>query len=116
MTRPLSPHLKIYAPQWTSILSILHRLTGIGLGLFWIFCTFLFWQTKTYPEKDFSVLFQWIVDGGIFCFFYHLLNGIRHLFWDLGWGFGLERAEKNGRVILIFSILLTIFFEVWIAS
>lgn len=117
--RPLSPHLSIYKPQLTSVLSILHRLTGayLYLGLI-IFSWFLF--TLTYfPTviEDYALcldncliakfITKLMLFGWSFALFYHLLNGIRHLFWDIGKGFELKTTYFTGKLVVIFAILFT---------
>ena len=113
--RPLSPHLQVYKPQLTSVLSILHRITGIGLGI----GTFLlaWWLVSAaYGPDHFeaaqSFIGSWfgrvLLFGFTFSLFYHLCNGIRHLFWDAGWGFQLKTAYASGWLVVIASIGLTI--------
>ena len=87
--RPLSPHLQIYKPQLTSILSILHRATGIALSMgsiilvFWVIALTLGDTTYTLYLKVINNWFgKLILFGFTFALFYHLSNGIRHLFWD----------------------------------
>jgi succinate dehydrogenase / fumarate reductase cytochrome b subunit len=114
-SRPLSPHLQLYKPQLTSILSIIHRFTGITLviGLFafvcWIMAVALgeptFNKIQSYFRSWYgqSALFGWS-----FCFFYHLCNGIRHLFWDIGLGLNLSIVYRSGWLVLYSSITLTL--------
>ena len=113
--RPLSPHLQIYRRQLTSVLSILHRFTGIGLavGLLYLVCWLVaaasgleaFDRLQTFNGTIIGrlLLFGWSV-----AFFYHLLNGIRHLAWDAGWGFELPAAYKSGYAVLIGTAALTL--------
>lgn len=112
--RPLSPHLQVYSPQISSMLSILHRATGVALyiGAFLVAALLV---TLTYGAENFAVAIeliqhpvgQVVVIGLTFCLFYHLLNGIRHLFWDAGKGFELHNMTLSGWLVFIFSILLT---------
>jgi len=112
--RPLSPHLQIYKPQLTSVLSILHRLTGIALSLGTIPLT-LWIITLTRGEADYNCLVnffgswfgQFLLFGWTYCFFYHLANGIRHLFWDAGYGFDLKSVYTSGWFVVIISIALS---------
>jgi succinate dehydrogenase / fumarate reductase cytochrome b subunit len=113
--RPLSPHLQIYKPQLTAITSILHRFTGIGLsaGILYLLCWLL--AVAQGPEafdrlQDFngSIIGRILLFGWSVAFFYHLLNGIRHLAWDAGFGFELPTAYKSGYAVLIGTVVLTI--------
>lgn len=113
--RPLSPHLSIYKPQMSSVLSILHRITGAGL---FVGALILVWWiiVGVYSSFNPNVLlwnFWNSLIGKIllFCWsaalFYHLLNGIRHLFWDVGMGFKVPTADKTGMAVLFGTVLLT---------
>lgn len=113
--RPLSPHLSIYKPQLTSMLSIFHRLTGgalfVGgfLLLGWVFS--LVWGEASYQmmmnflESPLGIV---LLSGWLFAFYYHLLNGLRHLYWDMGRGFDLETTYRTGWIVLGGSVLLTV--------
>lgn len=112
--RPLSPHLTIYKPQITSMLSITHRLTGLfnALGL----VIFAWWILSLALGPDafhyFSTFFacwcaQLLLVGWTLSIAYHLSNGIRHLVWDTGAGLSLEAATISGITVLITTILLT---------
>jgi len=113
--RPLSPHLQIYKPQLTSVLSILHRLTGlwlvVGAALLvaWLMAaahgaaTFDAAQILAGGWFGRSLLFLWA-----FALFFHLCNGIRHLFWDAGFGFELKTVYLSGWTVVIVSLLLTL--------
>ncbi len=112
--RPLSPHLTIYRPQYTSVLSILHRITGVALSLGAVLVVWWLVAAATGPEyfayAD-GVLTSWIghlvLIGSAWALSYHTANGIRHLFWDMGYGFELGTAEKSGYAVLIASVVLT---------
>ncbi|MBH68283.1 MAG: succinate dehydrogenase, cytochrome b556 subunit [Rhodospirillaceae bacterium] len=112
--RPLSPHLQVYKPQLTSVLSITHRLTGIALSLGTIFI--ICWLIAIASGEKYYSVFQYIITewygmaillGFTWALFYHLCNGIRHLFWDVGYGFELSTAYKSGWATLVGSIILT---------
>ena len=115
--RPLSPHLQIYKPQITSILSILHRMTGVSLSIgsliivLWIVSLSLGAESYSYFA---SIANHWfghlVLMGFSFALYYHLSNGIRHLFWDLGYGFEIKIANISGIIVIISSLLLTIIF------
>ena len=113
--RPLSPHLQVYRPQITSLLSITHRFTGIALAIGAMF--FTYWLlSAAYGADKFAlaqVLFrswigQLILWGFTFSLFYHLANGIRHLAWDAGWGYELDKLRISGWLVLLFSGSMTI--------
>ena len=115
VNRPLSPHLQIYRPQMTSLLSITHRATGIVLaaGSVLFFCWLM--AAIIGPEEFAMVqglLGSWfgqmVLWGITFCLFYHLSNGIRHLAWDIGWGFGLDKVQMSGWLTVIFSVLMSV--------
>lgn len=113
--RPLSPHLQVYRPQITSVLSITHRITGVALavGTLMLTCWLIAAATGNAAFSAVSaflgsplgmlMLFGWSV-----ALFYHLANGIRHLFWDAGYGFDLPTAEKSGYAVLIFTVVATL--------
>ena len=114
--RPISPHLQIYKPQITSILSIAHRFTGIILYLstflisFWLFCSAFINDLKIVLD---NFLFSSV--GKIFLFFitlsfiYHFLNGLRHLIWDLGYGFNIKNVYLTGFLIIILTLSINIY-------
>jgi succinate dehydrogenase / fumarate reductase, cytochrome b subunit len=113
--RPLSPHLQIYRPQLTSVLSILHRFTGLGLVLgsallvAWLIAAahgaaaFDVAQAIAGAWYGRALLFLWA-----FALFFHLCNGIRHLAWDAGLGFELKHVYLSGWTVVILSLLLTL--------
>ena len=112
--RPLSPHLQIYKPQITSILSIMHRLTGVGLSVGTILI--VLWLTSLSLGESFyeyyiifvkSVFGKLILIAFTFALSYHLSNSIRHLFWDLGYGFELDVVFKSGVVVIFSALVLT---------
>ena len=114
--RPLSPHLQIYKPQLTSVLSITHRGTGLALGIGAIF--FVWWLSgAAWSDTCFraaqafwgSWLGKLFLLGWTFSLFFHLLNGVRHLLWDIGFGFDLPTTYRTGWTVVAFSVLLTLF-------
>ena len=112
--RPLSPHLQIYKPQITSMLSILHRATGIALSIgrailvLWIVALTLGQDTYLMYSNLINNWFgKLIIFGFTFALFYHLSNGIRHLFWDAGYGYDLKHAYISGVAVIISSLSLT---------
>jgi len=113
--RPLSPHLQVYKPQLTSVLSITHRGTGVflSLGALALTCWLI---TLAISVELFNGFHQYMVTwygklfltGFIFSLFYHLANGVRHLFWDAGLGLEISTTYKSGYLMLFVSIALTI--------
>lgn len=119
--RPLSPHLQIYKPQLTSVLSISHRATGLALatGTFFL----VWWLLAAATSADaFSLAqafwYSWIgrllLLGWTYSLFFHLCNGIRHLCWDAGWGFDLKTTYFSGWLVVAASVVLTLI--AWIAA
>ncbi len=113
--RPLSPHLQIYRPQISSVLSILHRMTGVGMALGAVLVVWWLLAAATGPEYFAIVdglLTSWIghlvLLGVTWALAYHLLTGIRHLFWDMGYGYELETVDKTGWAVVIGSAVLTV--------
>ena len=119
-SRPLSPHLQIYKPQFTSVMSILHRLTGIAAAFGLLFVAWWLCATATGSEgwhranAVFAnplivlILFFWSA-----ALIYHLCNGIRHLIWDIGKCLDIVEARKAARAVQIATAVLTVF--LWIA-
>lgn len=113
--RPLSPHLQVYRPQITSVLSFAHRVTGVFLGACGV--ALVGWLTAaalgpgTYSTAQVllrSWLGQLLLFAGVFSFFLHLCGGIRHLFWDAGVGFRLRTIYLSGWAVVATSAVLTI--------
>lgn len=112
--RPLSPHLQVYRLPMLAWLSILHRGTGVALSFGAILLPAVLVAIATGGESYDCVmqcLSAWygkaILIGFTFALNYHLCNGIRHLFWDAGYGFDIDKADKTGIASIVVSILLT---------
>ena len=112
--RPLSPHLQIYSPQITSVLSILHRATGVALTFGTVFLVYWLLAAAYGPyafERAQIFMGSWfgqlVLLGVSFSFFYHLANGIRHLIWDSGYGFELSVLRVTGIVVVVSAFGLT---------
>jgi len=112
--RPLSPHLQIYRPQWTSVLSILHRITGvvlsIGTVLMVVWLVALAQGEQSYHSMIglmSSPLALIALVGWTLALFYHLLNGIRHLLWDTGTMLELKPARASGWIVVVLAVGLT---------
>jgi succinate dehydrogenase / fumarate reductase cytochrome b subunit len=113
--RPLSPHLQIYRPQISSVLSILHRITGVALAVgslllvYWIIAAAVGPEAFATAQALIGSFFgRLLLFGWSFALFFHLVNGIRHLFWDIGWGFELKTVSMTGWAALIAALLLTL--------
>jgi succinate dehydrogenase / fumarate reductase cytochrome b subunit len=113
--RPLSPHLQVYRWTVTMASSILHRATGValGAGALWL-AWWLLAASTGYEAFDCVQAFSTSIIGMLLLFgitwalMYHLLNGIRHLAWDLGHGFEVKTATTTGWVVIVLSVVLTI--------
>jgi succinate dehydrogenase / fumarate reductase cytochrome b subunit len=112
--RPISPHLQVYRPQLTSVLSILHRITGVALAGGTLLLAWWLVAAASGPEAYACVesfVGSWIgilaLAGFSWALMYHLCNGIRHLFWDGGLGFALEDAYASGWAVVAGSVVLT---------
>ena len=112
--RPLSPHLQVYKPQITSVLSITHRMTGVFLSMGLLAIVYYFRCLST-GEQSFETLRGLLkTPVGLlfmlawsFSLFYHLSNGIRHLFWDVGKGFELADMQRSGCLVILMACGLT---------
>jgi succinate dehydrogenase / fumarate reductase cytochrome b subunit len=119
--RPLSPHLQIYRPELTMVMSIMHRLTGAGLYFGSILL--VWWLSAAavggnYFDFVHGLLVSWfgliVVFGLSWALVHHFLGGIRHLIWDTGRGFDLPTAQRMAQINLAGSIVITI--AIWIAG
>lgn len=113
--RPLSPHLQVYRPQITSVLSILHRITGVALTFATLLLTWWLVAAAYGPEQFASAqafLGSWfgqlVLWGFTFAVFYHLANGVRHLLWDFGWGFEITQVRTTGIAVVAFAAAATV--------
>lgn len=119
--RPTSPHLQIYRWNISSITSIMHRATGVVLyfsilALSW-YLTYYTYEVNPSDSAEncdcpmnaiFENIFSLAAIAVVFSLYYHLCNGIRHLFWDLGKGFELKAAKRNGYLVFLISLVLTV--------
>ena len=119
--RPVSPHLQVYEWTVTMASSILHRATGVGLGLgtIWLAWWLIAAATggdafATVQAFTGSIIGRLLLFGFTWALMYHLLNGIRHLIWDMGYGFEVKTANASGWAVVIGSVVLTVL--VWIAG
>lgn len=114
--RPLSPHLQVYRPMYTMVLSMAHRLSGVfqSLGLLllagWLLAAASGAQAYAGAARFFAhplvrvLLVAWIV-----AFWYHLFAGIRHLVWDAGYGFDKQVARRSGEFVVLLAVLASVF-------
>lgn len=112
--RPLSPFMH-YRWQYSNALSILHRLTGVFMAagivmlVFWLAALAGGAEQYAAAVRCLSApLTQVLLFGWLAAFYYHFCNGIRHLFWDMGYGFEKAVAQKSGTIVVIAAIALTL--------
>ncbi|MCP4983596.1 MAG: succinate dehydrogenase, cytochrome b556 subunit [Gammaproteobacteria bacterium] len=118
---PTSPHLQIYRLPLTALLSITHRITGVILAFG---CLLLVWILATAAEGE--AAYQTLVPhldswygqifllGFVFSLYLHFCNGVRHLFWDTGYGFELETVDLTAKLAIALAIILTI--ATWVVA
>lgn len=119
--RPTSPHLQIYKWNISSLTSIMHRFTGVALyvsivAIVWYIIYYAYQINIAESEEVcdcpwktiFEDIFALAAIFVTFSLYYHFCNGIRHLFWDIGKGFELKDARRNGYLVVITSLILTI--------
>ena len=117
--RPLSPHVFVYKFMYTMALSILHRVTGCALSVGLLL--FIYWLVaaasgaEAYAQAQIVFahpITKIVLYGFSFAFFYHLMNGVRHLAWDAGYGLERAAARKSGWIAFLGAVVITVFF--WI--
>lgn len=113
--RPLSPFVTVYRWYPTMATSIAHRVTGIGLSLGTLLLAWWLIAAASGPEayRDFTGLAaswigQFILFGFVWSLAFHLLNGIRHLAWDMGYGFAPADANRNSWIVILLSLALAV--------
>ena len=119
--RPLSPHLQVYRPQLTSVLSIMNRVTGLAASAGTVLLVWWLVAAAAGPQSFDTVqsfigspvglfmLFGWTAS-----LFYHFFGGLRHLAWDAGWGYELDRTHMTGWAAIGATVVCTIL--VWVAG
>jgi len=114
---PLSPHLQIYRWQISSLVSITHRISGV-INLLALILIFFWLLILSFGENNYE-LFLLVVNsffgksiliGFTWSMIFHVLSGVRHLVWDLGYGFEIKTAKISGIIVIISSLVLTILF------
>lgn len=113
--RPLSPHLQVYKLKFTMVLSGLHRITGMVMGLGTVLL--VWWLVALATGQDYFDFFmglaahpigRLVLFGYTFSLIYHALNGVRHLFWDIGHGFEKQDAVRSGMAVVALTVLFTV--------
>ena len=112
---PLSPHLQIYRWHISSLLSITHRISGV-INLLALILIFFWLIALSLGESNYesflliinSFFGKFILIGFTWSMSFHLLSGIRHLFWDLGYGYEIKTANISGIIVIISSLVLTV--------
>ncbi|AGY92219.1 hypothetical protein SPICUR_06255 [Spiribacter curvatus] len=114
--RPLSPHLQVYRLPFTALTSISHRISGVLLSggalvlVYWVIAAAAGPEAYATANAILSSLpVQALIFLWTFVLFYHLCNGIRHLVWDVGYGFDLKTAQRSGQAAIGAAAVLTLF-------
>ena len=118
---PLSPHLQIYRWHISSLLSITHRISGI-INLIALILIFFWLIILSFGASNYELFLliinsffgKFILIGFTWSMIFHLLSGIRHLAWDLGYGYEIKTANISGIIVIVFSLALTIIF--WLSA
>jgi len=114
---PISPHLQIYRWHISSLLSITHRITGI-VNLLALILIFFWILTFSFSENNYELLLltinsffgKFILIGFTWSMSFHIFSGIRHLAWDMGYGFEIKTAKISGILVILSSLVTTIIF------
>ena len=114
---PISPHIQIYRWHISSIVSIGHRITGV-INIFILTLIFLWLGSLLLGEENYEIIFnffnsilgKFFIITTIWSFTFHSLSELRHLFWDMGYGFDLKTANLTGSLVIIFSLIFTVLF------
>ena len=120
VVRPLSPHLQIYRLPLAALISITHRITGVGLALGTLLLTYWVTAAACGPAAygtatDFisSWFGNLLLLGFSVALFFHLCNGVRHLVWDTGRSFELNDTARGNVFVLLGTIVLTVGAWAW---
>lgn len=115
-SRPLSPHLQVYRPMYTMVLSISHRISGVfqSIGMlllaYWLVAAASGDGAYATAAKLFgSPLVKLAIVGWIVAFWFHLFAGLRHLVWDAGYGFEKRTARRSARLVVVLASLASLF-------
>jgi succinate dehydrogenase / fumarate reductase cytochrome b subunit len=121
ISRPLSPHLQVYRWPLSMALSITHRVTGVGLAIGTLLLTW--WLVAAAVSEDAFATVQWflatpvgmlLLFGWSAALFFHFFTGIRHLVWDVGYGFEKPGYNRSGWAVIIATVAATIL--LWIVG
>ncbi len=119
--RPLSPHLQVWRPQMTMVISFGHRATGVALAAGTLLLVYWLAAAATGAEAyetASGLIGSWFgrlcLFGWTLALFFHVCNGVRHLFWDVGMGYELPDADRSGWAVLAGTAILTL--VTWIAG
>ncbi len=120
-SRPLSPHLQIYKLPPTALMSVLHRGTGVVLCIGTLFLVLVLASAAVGAENfagTYNLLSSWfgylVLFGFTFALYAHFCNGIRHLLWDMGYGFGISQANRGAMASFAAALVLTVL--TWIVA
>ena len=114
---PMSPHLQIYRWHISSLLSITHRISGV-INLVALILIFFWLIILSFGENNYELFLliinsffgKFILIGFTWSMSFHILGGIRHLIWDLGYGFETKTANISGIIVIITSLVVTVIF------
>ena len=114
---PISPHLQIYRWHISSLLSITHRIVGV-VNLLALMLMFFWLLTFSLGESNYELFLlainsffgKFILIGFTWSMSFHICSGIRHLVWDMGYGFEIKTANISGVLVILFSLVATIIF------
>ena len=114
---PISPHLQIYRWHISSLLSITHRIAGV-INLLALILMFFWLLTFSFGEKNYELFLlvinsffgKFILIGFTWSMCFHIFSGIRHLVWDMGYGFEIKTANISGTLVILSSLVATIIF------
>ena len=114
---PTSPHLQIYRWNISSLLSITHRIVGV-VNLLALILMFLWLLTFSLGENNYelfltvinSLFGKFILIGFSWSMSFHIFSGLRHLAWDMGYGFEIKTANISGMIVIISSLAMTVIF------
>ena len=114
---PISPHIQIYSWHISSLVSIGHRITGV-INTIILTLISLWLASLLLGEVNYKIMYNFLnsfigkffVIASIWSFIFHSLSELRHLFWDMGYGFELKTANLTGLLVIFFSIIFTVIF------